>query len=279
MTIRGHVYAGAMTGVAFRKGHGTGNDFVVLPDPTDSLVLTPDLARAVCDRRFGIGGDGVIRVAPAAEGWFMDYWNSDGSIGLMCGNGARLFARHLVDGGLVAAGEFDIVTRGGIRRVSAPADGDISVSMGPVTAGSVPDVTVRLGDTEHPATAAFVPNPHAVVFLDSLTGLGDITGAVAGPTEVYPDAANIEFVEVVGPDRVAMRVLERGSGETLSCGTGACAVAWAHARVNGAAGDDVTVEVPGGEVRVTLGDDVVLSGPAEFVAEGLIDAEWWAAHS
>lgn len=268
-----------MTGVAFRKGHGTGNDFVLLPDPTDSLTMTPDLARALCDRRFGIGGDGVIRVVPSDDGWFMDYWNSDGSIGIMCGNGARVFGRHLLDEGLVDEGEFDIVTRGGVRRVSAQQDGDVSVSMGPVSSGAVPDVTVRLGDTEHPATAAFVPNPHAVVFLDTLAGLGDITGAVAGPHEVFPDAANIEFVEVLAPDRVAMRVFERGSGETLSCGTGACAVAWAHARVNGVADGDITVEVPGGAVRVTLGDDVLLTGPAEFVADGLIDADWWAAHS
>lgn len=268
-----------MTRVAFRKGHGTGNDFIVLPDPTDSLTLTEPLARSLCDRRFGLGADGVIRVAPSGDGWFMDYWNSDGSIGIMCGNGARVFARHLVDEGLADPGEFDIVTRGGVRRVTVPDRGDVSVAMGPVTSGSVPDVTVRLAGSEYPAKAAFVPNPHAVVFLETLAGLGDISAAVAEPEHVYPDAANIEFVEVLGPDRLAMRVFERGSGETLSCGTGACAVAWAHDRVTGTASGEVTVDVPGGQVRVTLGDDVVLTGPAEFVAEGLIDAEWWAAHS
>lgn len=279
MTGAAPLYAGAMTDVAFRKGHGTGNDFILLPDPTDSLTLTSALVRSLCDRRFGIGGDGVIRVVPNADGWFMDYWNSDGSLGMMCGNGARVFARHLVDEGLAAPGEFDIVTRGGVRRVTVPAAGDVSVSMGPVFSGETPDVTVRLGGTAYPAKAAFVPNPHAVVFLDELAGLGDITAAVAEPHDVYPDAANIEFVEVLGPDRVAMRVFERGSGETLSCGTGACAVAWAHDRINGTTGGDVTVVVPGGEVRVTLGDEVVLTGPAEFVAAGVIEPEWWAAHS
>lgn len=268
--------------VAFRKGHGTGNDFIVLPDPDDRIVMTPALARALCDRRFGIGGDGVIRVVASPEPgarWFMDYWNSDGSIGVMCGNGARVFARHLVESGLEEEGDFPVLTRGGLRQVRAGASGDVSVSMGPVTGSDEPDVSVRLAGTEYPATAAFVPNPHAVVFLPTLAGLGDITGAVAGPETVYPDAANIEFVEVLAPDRVRMRVFERGSGETQSCGTGACAVAWSHARVNGLSGSDVTVLVPGGEVTVTLGPDVTLTGPAEFVAAGVVSPGWWERHS
>lgn len=272
-------YAGGMADVTFRKGHGTGNDFVVLPDPDDSLTLTPGLVRALCDRRFGIGADGVIRVAPGQGAWFMDYWNSDGSLADMCGNGARVFARHLVDVGVEQPGVFEISTRGGRRQVTVDHAGEVSVAMGGITGTDVPDVQVAMAGAVYPATAAFVPNPHAVVILPRLDELGDITTAVAGPSQAFPDAANIEFVEVLADDRVRMRVLERGSGETLSCGTGACAVAWVHSLVSGSPAREITVEVPGGEVRVGLADDVVLTGPATFVADGVIDAAWWSEHS
>lgn len=279
-------YPGDMTGtqVSFRKGHGTGNDFVLLPDPDDRLTMAPALVRALCHRRFGIGADGILRVVPATHGgaaWFMDYWNSDGTIAEMCGNGARVFARHLVDIGAEQAGEFLIGTRGGVRRATVPPTGDVSIAMGPVVgidSGSQ-DITVSLGADSWAAVGALAPNPHAVAFLPSLTGLGDISGATAGPNAAFPDGANIEFVTVSAPDRVDMRVWERGAGETLSCGTGACAVAWAHKQVHGVAHDEITVGVPGGAVVVTVGDDVVLTGPAEFVADGVIDPDWWSSHS
>lgn len=266
--------------VHFRKGHGTGNDFVLLLDRDDEITITAELAAALCDRRFGLGGDGVIRVAPDGDGhWFMDYWNSDGSIGVMCGNGARVFARHLVDLGWQSAGEFEFTTRGGLRRAVVPSQGDVSIHMGPVVPVGVDDITVSRGDQTWSAIGALAPNPHAVVFLPTLTGLGDIASAVAGPEAAYPTGANIEFVAVQAPDRVDLRVLERGSGETLSCGTGACAVAWAHSQVHAGVPDTVIVGVPGGEVTVTLGPDVVLSGPTEFVAEGIVDPHWWQAHT
>ena len=268
------------TEVAFRKGHGTGNDFVLLPDPDDRLVLTPQLVAALCHRQFGLGADGVLRVVPATEGsagWFMDYWNSDGTVAEMCGNGARVFARHLVQTGLETAGEFEFATRGGVRRAVVPQTGDVSIAMGPVT-GIGAEVTVSLGGQQWSATGAMAPNPHAVAFLPDISGLGDISGAWAGPASAFPEGTNVEFVAVAAPDRVVMRVWERGSGETLSCGTGACAVAWAHRQVNGIPGDTVTVDVPGGTVMVSLADpdDVVLTGPAEFVAEGIIDPDWWS---
>ncbi len=275
-----------MTGseVPFRKGHGTGNDFVVLPDPEDRLTLTPSLVRSICHRRFGIGADGVLRVVPQADGdagWFMDYWNSDGTIAEMCGNGARVFARHLVDTGAEQAGEFLIATRGGVRRATVPRAGDVSIAMGPVVAidGGSHEITVTLGADSWPATGVLAPNPHAVTFLPSLVGLGDISGATVGPEASFPDGANIEFVAVSAPDRVDMRVWERGSGETLSCGTGACAVAWAHQRAHQVTHDRITVGVPGGAVVVTLGDEVVLTGPTEFVADGVINPDWWRDHS
>jgi diaminopimelate epimerase len=266
--------------VRFRKGHGTGNDFIVLPDPHDELGLSPTIVRALCHRRFGLGADGVLRVVPGTHGWFMDYWNSDGTVAQMCGNGARVFARHLVQAGMESVGTFEFETRGGIRRATVTESGDVSVAMGPVT-GVADEVTVSLGERRLAAVAAFAPNPHAVVFLPTLDGLGDISGATAGPDRIYPQGANVEFVAVSGPDRVTMRVWERGSGETLSCGTGACAAAWAHQQVNGFCDDTVTVDVPGGAVRVSLADpqNVVLSGPAEFVASGFVDSAWWSSNS
>ncbi len=191
-------YPGDMTGseVPFRKGHGTGNDFVVLPDPEDRLTLTPSLVRSICHRRFGIGADGVLRVVPQADGdagWFMDYWNSDGTIAEMCGNGARVFARHLVDTGAEKAGEFLIATRGGVRRATVPRAGDVSIAMGPVVAidGGSHEITVTLGADSWSATGVLAPNPHAVTFLPSLVGLGDISGATVGPEASFPDGANI----------------------------------------------------------------------------------------
>lgn len=273
--------AGAVT---FLKGHGTGNDFVVLPDPDDVLTLTPQVVRALCDRRFGIGADGVLRVVPAAAvpdlaptpaTWFMDYWNADGSVAEMCGNGARVFARHLVDTGGEAPGEFPIATRGGTRLVHATESGPVTVAMGLITAIDAA-VQVHLGEATWQGHGWRVPNPHAVAFVPALSRLGDLHSATATPAEAYPAGVNIEFVEVVAPDHIAMRVLERGSGETLSCGTGACAAAWSHRRLHGGAGP-VTVAVPGGTVEVvgTPDGQLALTGPAEFVALGYLDAGWW----
>ncbi|TXH31227.1 MAG: diaminopimelate epimerase [Actinobacteria bacterium] len=255
--------------LAFTKGHGTGNDFVLLPDPRAELTVTPEAVRAVCDRRFGIGGDGLIRVVPDGDLWFMDYHNADGSIGEMCGNGARVFAMFLQREGLVAADEFVIATRGGHRQVVV-AD-HISVDMGfpEVAAG---DVVVQVGDQQWPAEAVFMPNPHAVVFVDDLEL--SLTNAPVVTSTVFPEGQNVEFVSVVAPGRhVRMRVHERGVGETLSCGTGICAVAdrvLAAAGIEGSA--DVQVEVPGGSLTVTRSPagSLVLTGPAALVADGTL---------
>ncbi|MGV1078485.1 MAG: diaminopimelate epimerase [Candidatus Nanopelagicales bacterium] len=286
--------------VEFLKGHGTGNDFVLLPDPDGELLLTERMVARICDRRFGIGGDGVIRIvrttaiAEAAQlhdqaDWFMDYRNADGSLAAMCGNGSRVFARYLVDNQLVD-GDFTIATRAGIHRCREETDGSISVDMGYPTegpAGSEPAVT--LGGRTWPADARWMPNPHAVVFVDDVGALGDLTGArVTQGAERFPDGQNIEFVSHVGfpANRLGdsagpsarMRVLERGVGETLSCGTGACAVALAvRTRLGVTSAGAVRVDVPGGMVTVTQDSDgrVTLTGPATIVARGTIDPLWW----
>lgn len=288
-------------GVPFLKGHGTENDFVLLPDLDDRLVLTPALTTALCDRRAGIGGDGVLRVVPAtaasvdvgldvgAAQWFMDYRNSDGSVSEMCGNGARLFARYLLDAGLEGGPEFDIATRGGPRqvRVAPPddrGDGEVCIDMGPAVPG--PESATSIGGHDLTGTTVHVPNPHLVCLLDDdgPVRLRDLDLATAPPVDpaVFPDGANVEFVEYVskGDDRlhVAMRVHERGAGETRSCGTGACAVAATALRRLGRASGDVLVDVPGGQVRVTVSPETtVLCGPAVFVAAGELDPAWLAA--
>jgi diaminopimelate epimerase len=278
----------------FRKAHGTGNDFVVLPDPAGGLRLTAALVRALCDRRFGIGADGVLRVVrteaageeiPDSAGcaYFMDYRNADGSLAQMCGNGARVFAQYLWDAGLADPGPLRFATRGGARVAHLQADGSIMVEMGPAALGPPGAVTVRVARQSWPATQVHVPNPHAVAIVADLADAGPLQQApVLVPADAYPEGANVEFVVARGPDHIAMRVHERGVGETLSCGTGACAaaVAWlAEAGDPFAADRTVRVDVPGGTVAVGVAVDgtVALTGPAVTVAEGRLTPAWLEA--
>ena len=268
-----------MSGIEFAKGHGTGNDFVVLPDLHDELGLSVDRVRALCDRRRGIGADGVLRAVREADGFFMDYRNADGSLAEMCGNGIRVFARFLVDTGLVEPGEHSIATRAGRISVTCPRVGDISVSMGVATtplARAIPVVSV--GDRHWPAVGVLVPNPHAVVFVDDLDEAGELRVAPEVSPGVFPDGVNVEFVVDRGSDHIAMRVHERGVGETLSCGTGACAAAWAWRRRGADDGQGRTrVDVPGGSVEVVEDADghLTLIGPAVIVTRGRIEQSWW----
>ena len=268
--------------IAFVKGHGTENDFVLLPDPDGELALDADRVRRLCDRRAGIGGDGVLRVVrtaadtearglPGADraDWFMDYRNADGSLAEMCGNGIRVFARYLVDEGLHPAGDLAVLTRDGVKAVRLAASGDVTVDMGPATLPGT-DRKVVVGDRTWPAVEVATGNPHAVVFVDDLAEAGDLRDApVVEPP--FPDGVNVEFAVRVGDQHLAMRVHERGVGETRSCGTGACAVMVAGARRDGVTGPSTyVVDVPGGRLTVTERADghVELAGPAVLVAEG-----------
>jgi diaminopimelate epimerase len=252
------------------KGHGTENDFVVLPDFT--AELDPALVRALCDRRAGIGADGVLRVVDSGDGYFMDYRNADGSIAETCGNGIRVFARYLVAAGLVDAGEMTIGTRSGPRAVAVPADGgDITVDMGPAT--RLAGAEVSIGTSSWKAAGWSMGNPHLVVLDAGLIDSLDLSSPpTVQPVDAYPDGVNIELLEPVGERHVRMRVHERGVGETRSCGSGACAAAVA---AMDAAGERSTyiVDVPGGRLAVQWRDDgaVLLTGPAVLVASGEID--------
>ena len=263
------------SGLRFLKGHGTENDFVVLPDLDGRLELTADLVRRLCDRRAGIGGDGVLRVVPTAldadarqwadqAQWFMDYRNADGSVAEMCGNGVRVYARFLVREGLVDAGHLRLATRGGVKEVDVPADGGpVSVDMGPAVVGEPVDVDGVA------ATSVDMGNPHAVLPVPSVRALGELKTSRLD--------LNVEYVEDRGPTAIAMRVHERGVGETRSCGTGACAAVVATAlRTRTPRDTAYAVTVPGGELTVTWRADghVVLTGPAVLLAEGTLDPHW-----
>jgi diaminopimelate epimerase len=258
------------------KGHGTRNDFVLLPDAEG---LDAELARRLCDRRAGVGGDGVLRVATDPAGrWFMDYRNADGSLAQMCGNGIRVFARYLATAGLAQPGPLDVVTRAGVRTVHLPddPDADIEVEMGPAT--RLPDATVDIAGGRASGRGWSLGNPHLVVDVEALgrelDGL-DLTAAPGiDPAEAYPEGANVEVVERLGDRHVRMRVHERGSGETASCGTGACAVA-ADALTRAGLTGDCRVDVPGGRLVVGLRADgtVTLTGPAVLVADGEVDLD------
>jgi diaminopimelate epimerase len=278
----------------FLKGHGTENDFVLLPDPDGTVhgELATDRVRALCDRRAGIGGDGVLRVIrtsaydalACAEGsrgtgteWFMDYRNADGSVSEMCGNGIRVFVRHLVDEGLVdGSAPVPVGTRDGVKTLTV--DGElITADMGsPKVLG---DTTVGAGGITWAARHVDMGNPHAVAFVSSLDEAGPLLEPPTHDPAVYPEGVNVEFVVRRGVRHVAMRVHERGSGETRSCGTGACAAMVAAAL---AAGDEPSdeqsdvayrVDVPGGALTVTwtADDRVLLTGPAVLVARGSTD--------
>jgi diaminopimelate epimerase len=281
--------------LAFTKGHGTENDFVLVPDLDGTRELTPDHVRRLTDRRAGIGGDGVIRVVPTEAAdeqqvrdqgnqarWFMDYRNADGSAAEMCGNGSRVFAAYLRREGLETADEFAIATRGGVKLVRF--DGDlIAVNLGgwrivnadgALERGFDAMVKVRSHDPM-PGLRLDLGNPHVVVALPDSADLASLDlSEVPEVNPAAPHGTNVEFVRPIGPGHIAMRVHERGVGETRSCGTGAAAAAlatrwWAGGET---ATDLWRVDVPGGTLRVRAlpGQEVELAGPAALVADGII---------
>lgn len=280
--------------VPFVKGHGTGNDFVVLPNLDGSQEIPPGLIARVCDRRNGIGADGVLIVAPASMApddlpasnaqWFMDYRNADGSVAQMCGNGARVFARYLVEQGLERDAEFVILTRGGAREITVESDDNIRVEMGKGTGGDEPAPSVEVLGVECSADAWWIPNPHVAVFVDDVDALPTPLPEPVVISDRFPDGHNVEYVQdVTGSDSNAtlhakMRVHERGVGETSSCGTGACAASLAIRRRHNQDHEATTiVDVPGGRLWVHHHEDgqLDLIGPAVLVAQGHFDRTWW----
>ena len=290
-----------MSKVHFTKGQGTGNDFVLILDQEGTLELSPAQVARICDRHFGIGADGVIRIVPShllPEGaaalaeepsayWFMDYRNADGSIAEMCGNGVRVFARYLTEKGLVDLPEGQVLhigTRAGVRDIQKNKAG-FAVDMGRWKPESADVLVSAVGvDVSRPSQAINVGNPHLVVALASPQELESLDLSIAPKLEPNPEAgANIEFVVPADPmvtngvGKISMRVFERGVGETLSCGTGIVAAALATRLWAGAdAPNQWTVEVPGGTLGVRMfateeGEHVGLSGPAELSFDGVFE--------
>lgn len=290
-------------------GHGTENDFVVLPDPDGTRWpedrLDAAMVRRLCDRRAGLGGDGVLRVvrsvhvpdAAAVLGddvgrceFFMDHRNADGSLAEMCGNGVRLFLHVLVTEGLLeraaCTGGVWIGTRGGPRRVGAGSDGTYWVDMGP--AREFGRGSAEVGGQRFDGLAVSMGNPHLACLTDADLDALDLTEQPRFDPALFPDGVNVELVTVLreaGGDRdaegvdahVRLRVHERGVGETRSCGTGACAAAYAALVAGGATAGTVVVDVPGGRLTVDVSPDTtVLRGPAVVVAAGELTAEWLA---
>lgn len=254
-------------------GHGTENDFLLLLDEADQIPVSAEAIAKLCDRKAGIGANGFIRMVKRNGHWFMDYRNSDGSLAEMCGNGIRVMARYLVNHGLQKAGLFPIDTRDGKKFLAVPETGEISVNLGKVedlTAES-DEISILQNGRVWPALHIDVGNPHAVVFVDSLDEVGSLANAPeVAPADTFPEGVNVEFVETVGSNEVRMRVHERGSGETKSCGTGVCAVALAatiHQQKKLPA--QWTIHVPGGTLKVEIDghSNAVLTGPAVLVSE------------
>ncbi len=278
----------------FAKYQGIGNDFVMLSDPKDELKLTADLAAQLCDRRFGIGADGVIRVAPGRAGadLFMDYLNSDGSTGEMCGNGIRclaLFARH--EG--LSSSERMVVGTGAGHKIVEISGEHVRVDMGaPIfEPGRIPvrwdgtdalqmklemDTDVITDDIIELACLS-MGNPHAVLFTTDVEAAPVRSlGPLLERHSAFPRGTNVLFVDPSSSNEIRMRVWERGSGETLACGTGACAAAVASRLLSGTP-EQTTVVLPGGRLHVewdgSLGRErpVFMTGPAQRSFAGVVE--------
>ncbi len=292
------------------KAHGTGNHFVLLPDPGDALTLDATLAGALCDHRTGIGGDGVIRLgAPRDDRTadvFMDYRNRDGSLPEMCGNGVRCVAKYVLDAGWVTGDDVRVDTRAGVKHVAVvardaegrvttvrvamgmpvvgdPVELDISPLAEPVETGEMLDGPAAV-TAEHRLlrlTTVALGNPHAVAVVDDVNAVPlDHWARLARDHHAFMGAGvNVEVLAVAGDDVVDGRIYERGVGETAASGTGASAIAVTACHL-GLTGPDVTVRLPGGELGCAWREDgVQLTGPAEIVATGWVDAAWLAART
>ena len=255
-------------------GHGTHNDFVLVFDSEDKLTFSPDQVKAICDRNTGVGADGFIRITKENNQWFMDYRNADGSIAEMCGNGIRVMARYLQERNHQPSGIYAINTRAGRKFLAVPDTGDISVNMGQVS--QVPgEITATDNANTYRGLNIDMGNPHAVVFVDDLTKIGDLkTAPVVTPADAYPEGVNVEFVQFAGENQLNMRVFERGVGETQSCGTGTCAVALA-ATIESKKTLPIKwiINPPGGQLIVEIDghSNATLIGPAVIVKDVELD--------
>jgi diaminopimelate epimerase len=289
--------------VKFAKGHGTQNDFVLLLDLPAAVGLSPAAVSALCDRRRGLGADGVLRVTVAgsareagvfdllpegvtADDWFMDYRNADGSVAEMCGNGVRVFAHYLWAAGLERHREFVVGTRAGARPVVMesydPVTAEVTVDMG--KANQVGTGFATVGGRQFAGVAVDVGNPHLACVDAGLTAETLAALDVAAPVQFdhaqFPHGVNVEVLTAPRDGAVSMRVHERGVGETRSCGTGTVAAAVAALRFTDADTGTLAVRIPGGQVSVTVSDATsYLRGPSVILAHGELSDQWWRSQA
>ena len=280
----------------FAKYHGTGNDFVMIEDVSDRIQLDQKTIAALCDRRKGVGADGLIRIAPAQDAdFFMDYYNAEGVPAEMCGNGIRCLAKYVYERGFTSDTEIDVLTRAGLKHLVLEArDGvvqTVTVDMGPPAferkaipmTGEPTDTFIgqplQVDGQTFTATALSMGNPHVVLFVEPSQDLAAVPVASLGRSvelrEEFPNRTNVEFIQPTSRS-IKMRVWERGVGETMACGTGACA-SLAASVIAGLTGRGAEVEFPGGLLGVSWREDddhLFLTGPAVCVYEGELNDAW-----
>ena len=275
----------------FTKMHGCGNDYIYVNGAVETVPDKANAARLLSDRHFGIGSDGLIFINPSESADFeMEMYNADGSLGNMCGNGIRCVAKYVYDKGLTDKTEIRIATASGIKTLKLILGSDGKAAGATVNMGEPilrPDlipsrfegeravnIPITVLGEEYRVTAVSMGNPHCVTFVDSVKDLPlSETGPAFETHECFPNRTNTEFIRVIDQKTLEMRVWERGSGETLACGTGACAVLVA-ARLNGYTENEARVILKGGELSIKWDENenqVYLTGPAETVFEGEIN--------
>lgn len=274
----------------FTKMHGCGNDYVYVDCTKNLIDHIPETAIKVSDRHFGIGSDGLILIkASEVADFTMDMYNNDGSRGKMCGNGIRCVAKYVYDNGLTNKNKIKIETLSGVKELDLTVEEgkvtSVTVDMGtPITTPSLIPVRsekaiilkepINIDGQTYEITCVSMGNPHAVVFVPEVGKLPlDKIGPFFEHHEMFPERVNTEFIRVIDRNHIEMRVWERGSGETLACGTGACASVVACI-LNGLTENEVTVTLLGGELKIRYNkekDTVLMTGPAEIVFEGEID--------
>jgi diaminopimelate epimerase len=282
----------------FSKYHGTGNDFVMIEDVVDQIHLEPAAIAALCDRRRGVGADGLIRIGPAQDAdFFMDYYNAEGAPAEMCGNGIRCLAKYVYERGLTESREIDVLTRAGMKHlVLDVSDGTVrmvTVDMGPPAferkaipmtgdpTGTFIGQPLEVQGRTYVSTALSMGNPHVVLLLDPAEDLDALDcpriGSAVEHLATFPNRTNVEFAAVVD-GRIHIRVWERGVGETMACGTGACA-ALVACSLAGLTGRSAELAFPGGLLDVAWREDdhAFLTGPAVCVYDGELDDAWLAS--
>jgi diaminopimelate epimerase len=269
----------------FWKMHGLGNDFIIIDNRSGEVndAEAADLAKRICERRWSVGADGLLLLSNSALADVkMRIFNADGSEAEMCGNGIRCLAKFCYDNGIARKNEIGVETLAGMKKVWLSVENDIvkavKVDMGvplwirnqiPMLGeGICINNDLQVDEENYKVTCLSMGNPHCVIFVENVDECPvEYLGALIESNVAFPKRTNVEFVQVLGKDELKVRVWERGCGETLACGTGACAAAVAANRL-GEVGDKVKVHLAGGDLQIDVKEHVFMTGPAEKVFEG-----------